>query len=83
MQKGSGNADWQLAHYKSACPGNQESKLQPRVCYKNKHSTTSQVKEGIIRMCSVLVWPHVEHCVQFCAPQFTNDGKGSRSGQQN
>ena len=40
-----------------------------------KHSMTSQPKELIILLCSALVWPHLECCAQFWAPQFKKDVK--------
>ncbi|KAK4829271.1 hypothetical protein QYF61_002663 [Mycteria americana] len=40
-----------------------------------KHSITSQSKDVIILLYSALVQPHLEYCVQFCAPQFTKDVK--------
>jgi len=40
-----------------------------------KHSITSQSKEVVILLHSAFVWPHLEYCVQFWAPQFKNIGK--------
>jgi len=40
-----------------------------------KHSITSQSKEVVIPLYSALVWPHLEHCEQFWAPQFKTDVK--------
>jgi len=33
----------------------------------------SSTKEVLLHLCSALVWPHFEYCVQFWAHQFKNN----------
>ena len=40
-----------------------------------KHSTAGQVREGTVLLCSVLLWPHFNCCVQFGVLQYKEDIK--------
>lgn len=47
-----------------------------------KHSMASWAKEGIIPLYLVLMWPHLGHWAQFCAPPFKKDVQVLGCGQR-
>lgn len=47
-----------------------------------RHSITSQVRETIALICSVLVWPDLGCCEQVWAPQYKKDKKLLKSVQR-
>ena len=38
-----------------------------------KRSVASRVRNMILTLCSELVRPHLEYCVQMCSPQYRRD----------
>ncbi|KAJ7412809.1 hypothetical protein WISP_94495 [Willisornis vidua] len=54
------------------CPGSQKGQPCPGGI---RHNITSQLRKGIVLLCSALVWPLLEHCVQFWGRERKKDIK--------